>query len=154
RKSPNGSGRAPLMPSQSDERADRYWFARYANAIVFLVCVLSAAGVYAGLTIPIAVFPTTNFPRIIIGIDNGVMPIEQMEVSIPRPIEEAVRSVPGLETVRSVSSRGSAEINLFFDWKSDMLETLQLVDSAVSRAQRGLPATARIRTHRLDFSSF
>ena len=68
-----------------------------------------------------AVFPTTNFPRIIIGVDNGVMPIEQMEVTITRPIEEAVRSVPGLEDVRSVTSRGSAEVNLFFNWNVDML---------------------------------
>ena len=81
-------------------------------------------------------FPTTNFPRIIIGVDNGVMPIEQMEVSITRPLEEAVRAVPGLEDVRSVTSRGSAEIDLFFNWNVDMLETLQLVDAArVARAE-------------------
>jgi multidrug efflux pump subunit AcrB len=116
--------------------------------------VLTAVGVYEALTLPVAVFPTTNFPRIIIGVDNGVMPIEQMEIAITRPIEEAVRIVPGLEDVRSVSSRGSAEINLFFNWNVDMLETLQLVDAAVSRVQSSLPATAHIRTNRLDFSSF
>src|SRR6476646_2658792 len=77
-----------------------------------------------------------------------------MEVSITRPIEEAVRAVPGLEDVRSVSSRGSAEIDLFFNWRVDMLETLQLVDAAVSRVQSSLPPTAQIQTHRLDFSSF
>ena len=82
------------------------------------------------------------------------MPIEQMEVTITRPIEEAVRIVPGLEDVRSVTSRGSAEINLFFNWNVDMLETLQMVDAAVSRVQSSLPATAQIQTHRLDFSSF
>jgi CzcA family heavy metal efflux pump len=53
-----------------------------------------------------------------------------------------------------VTSRGSAEINLFFDWNVDMLETLQLVDSAIARTQSSLPPTAQIRTHRLDFSSF
>ena len=109
---------------------------------------------YEALTLPVAVFPTTNFPRIIIGVDNGVMPIEQVEVAITRPLEQAVRAVPGLEDVRSVSSRGSAEINLFFNWSVDTLETLQLVDAAVSRAQSTLPATAQIRTNRLDFSSF
>ena len=36
----------------------------------------------------------------------------------------------------------------------DMLETLQLVDAAVSRVQSTLPPTAQIQTHRLDFSSF
>ena len=138
----------------TDERADHYWFARHAKSIIFLICLLTVVGVYEALTLPVAVFPTTNFPRIIIGVDNGVMPIEQVELAITRPLEQAVRAVPGLEDVRSVSSRGSAEINLFFNWSVDTLETLQLVDAAVSRAQSALPATAQIRTNRLDFSSF
>src|SRR5919198_868773 len=142
------------MTPTVDERPERYWFARHSKSIVFLICILTVVGVYEALTLPVAVFPTTNFPRIIIGVDNGVMPIEQMEVSITRPLEEAVRTVPGLEDVRSVTSRGSAEIDLFFTWTVDMLETLQLVDGAVSRVQRTLPATAQIQTHRLDFASF
>src|SRR5882672_2257172 len=136
------------------EQPERYWFARHSKSIIFLILVLTVVGIFEALTIPVAVFPTTDFPRIIIGVDNGVMPIEQMEVAITRPLEEAVRAVPGLEDVRSVTSRGSAEINLFFNWKVDMLETLQLVDAAVSRVQSSLPATAQIQTHRLDFSSF
>src|SRR5438045_3585970 len=136
------------------ERPERYWFARHSTSIIFLICILAVIGVYEALTLPVAVFPATNFPRIIIGVDNGVTPIEQMEVAITRPIEEAVRTVPGLADVRSVTSRGSAEVNLFFDWTVDMLETLQLVDAAVSRVQRTLPATAQVQTHRLDFSSF
>jgi len=82
------------------------------------------------------------------------MPIEQMEVTVTRPIEQAVNGVPGLQQVRSVTSRGSAEINLFFDWNVNMIETLQYVDAAISRAQSSLPPTVEIRTNRLDFSSF
>src|SRR5436190_19975682 len=143
-----------MAPPPDDEQPERYWFARHSKSIIFLICVLAIVGVYEALTLPVAVFPTTNFPRIIIGVDNGVMPIEQMEVAITRPIEQAVRAVPGLEDVRSVTSRGSAEINLFFDWRVDMIATLQMVDAAVSRAQGGLPSTVQIQTHRLDFSSF
>jgi multidrug efflux pump subunit AcrB len=142
------------MTPAADERPERYWFARHSKSIIFLICILAVIGIYEALTIPVAVFPTTNFPRIIIGVDNGVTPIEQMEISITRPIEEAVRTVPGLEDVRSVTSRGSAEIDLFFNWTVDMLQTLQLVDAAVSLVQRSLPPTAQIRTHRLDFASF
>jgi CzcA family heavy metal efflux pump len=89
-----------------------------------------------------------------IGVDNGVMPIEQMEVTITRPIEQAVSIVPGLEYVRSTTSRGSAGIDLFFDWNVNMILTLQLVDAAVSRIQSSLPPTAKIETFRMDFSSF
>src|SRR5215475_1498788 len=142
------------MSNISLENPDNYWFSRHSKSIIFLICILTGIGIYEALSIPVAVFPTTNFPRIIIGVDNGVMPIEQMEVTITRPLEQAIRAVPGLENVRSVTSRGSAEIDLFFNWKVDMLETLQLVDAAVSRVQSSLPSTAQIQTHRLDFSSF
>ena len=93
--------------------------------------MLTLAGIYLAFQVPISVFPETNFPRVIIGVDNGVMPVEQMEVTITQPIEDAVNSVPGLETVRSTTSRGSAEVSLFFDWNVDMVTELQLVDAAL-----------------------
>ncbi len=136
------------------ERAENYWFARHSKSIIFLIIVLAIIGIYEAFQIPVAVFPTTNFPLIKIGVDNGVMPIEQMEVTITRPIEQAVNMVPGLESVRSVTSRGSAEIDLFFNWSVNMIETLQMVDAAVSRIQSTLPPTAKIETFRMDFSSF
>jgi multidrug efflux pump subunit AcrB len=132
----------------------RYWFARHSKSIIFLILTLAVVGAYEALSLPIAVFPATNFPRIIVGVDNGVMPIEQMEVTITRPLENAVNSVPGLEDVRSTTSRGSAEIDLSFNWNVDMITTLQLVNSEIARIQSTLPSTAAIETHRLDFASF
>src|SRR5580704_11989337 len=140
---------APIASPES-----RYWFARHSKSIIFLILTLAVVGVYEALSLPIAVFPATNFPRIIVGVDNGVMPIEQMEVTITRPLENAVNSVPGLEDVRSTTSRGSAEIDLSFNWNVDMVTTLQLVNSEIARVQSTLPSTAAIETHRLDFASF
>jgi CzcA family heavy metal efflux pump len=133
---------------------DRYWYTRYSKALIFLTLILAVAGVYLALTIPVSVFPTTDFPRVVVGVDNGVMPTDQMMVTITRPIEEAVNSVPGLQQVRSITSRGSAEIDLFFDWHVDMVTTLQLVDAALAQARAVLPATAVISSHRLTFASF
>src|SRR5437660_2045801 len=146
----SGANAGPL----GQENPDNYWFARHSKSIVFLIIILAIIGIYEAFTIPVAVFPTTNFPRIIIGVDNGVMPIEQMQVTITRPIEEAVNIVPGLDEVRSKTSRGSAEIGLFFNWTVNMVDTLQLVNAAVSRVQSSLPPTAKIETNRLDFASF
>src|SRR5579872_4752634 len=141
-------------PSHSAAPESRYWFARHSKSIIFLILTLAVVGVYEALSLPIAVFPSTNFPRIIVGVDNGVMPIDQMEVTITRPIEEALNSVQGLLNVRSTTSRGSAEIDLSFDWSVDMGQTLLMVNAAISRIQSTLPSTAAIETHRLDFASF
>jgi len=131
-----------------------FWLKRSIRTIFFFVVVLTVAGIYLAFKVPISVFPETNFPRVVIGVDNGVMPVEQMQVTITKPIEDAINSVPGLATVRSTTSRGSAEISLFFDWNVDMFHTLQLVDSALAKVQQTLPATARITTNRLTFATF
>ncbi len=133
---------------------DSFWLPRWARSIFFFTIVLAAAGTFLAFRVPISVFPQTNFPRVVIGVDNGVMPVEQMEVTITRPIEDAVNSVPGLVTVRSITSRGSAEVSLFFNWNTDMFQTLQLVNAAVARVQQTLPATATITTNRLTFATF
>jgi CzcA family heavy metal efflux pump len=131
-----------------------YWFARHSRPVIFLILTLALLGGYLAYTIPVSVFPATNFPRILIAIDNGVMPIDQMMVTITRPVEETVNSVPGLLSVRSITSRGSAEVDLFFRWDVDMFQTLQYVNAAISRVQPELPATAKIEAHRMTFASF
>src|SRR6185312_3370092 len=141
--------------AQADSGTPRpFWLPRWSHTIFFFAVVLTIAGVYAAFQVPIAVFPQTNFPRVVIGVDNGVTPIEQMQVTITRPIEEAVNSVPDLQKVRTITSRGSAEIDLFFAWNTDMYKSLQLVDAALAQVRQSLPATAQITTHRLTFATF
>jgi CzcA family heavy metal efflux pump len=131
-----------------------YWVTRHSRSVIFLILTLALLGGYLAFTIPVSVFPSTNFPRILIAVDNGVMPIDQMMVTITRPIEETVNSVPGLLQVRSITSRGSAEVDLFFRWDVDMFQTLQYVNAAISRVQPELPSTAKIEAHRMTFASF
>ncbi len=131
-----------------------YWFSRHSKSVIFLILTLAVLGGYVAFTIPVSVFPATNFPRILIAVDNGVMPTDQMMVTITRLLEEGVNSVPGLLEVRSITSRGSAEIDLFFDWNVDMFQTLQYVNAAISRVQPELPPTATVIANRLTFASF
>jgi CzcA family heavy metal efflux pump len=133
---------------------NEHWTARFGKPVIFIIIVLVAAGVYLARTIPVSVFPETNFPRIVVGVDNGVMPIDQMQVTVTRPIEEALNTVPGLETVRSITSRGSAEIDLFFNWNVNMFQTLDLVNAALARVGTALPATAKVTANRLTFAAF
>jgi multidrug efflux pump subunit AcrB len=141
-------------PSPGGETSRTPWFDRLSRPILFFTISLALVGAYLAFSIPISVFPSTDFPRVVIGVDNGVAPIDQMLVTVTRPIEEAVNSVPGLQNVRSITSRGSAEVDLFFNWNSDMVLTLQRVDAAVARLQSELPPTAKVDTHRLTFAAF
>jgi CzcA family heavy metal efflux pump len=142
------------MSDMAQHNEAPHWTARHGKPIIFVILTLVAVGVYLAFSVPVAVFPETDFPRIIVGVDNGVFPIDQMLVTITRPIEEAVNSVPGLEHLWSITSRGSAEIDLFFSWKVDMYRTLELVNAEMARVQSSLPATAKIKANRLTFAAF
>src|SRR5215467_13924080 len=137
----------------SENTLSEHWTARFAGPIIFVIITMVAIGASLAFTISVAVFPATDFPKIVVGIDNGVAPINQMQVTVTRPIEEAMNSVPGLELVKSNTSRGSAEVNLFFNWHVDMFQTLQYVNAALARVQPTLPSTAKLTSNRMTFAA-
>ncbi len=140
--------------TQSPESSP-HWTALYSRPIIFVLLTLVVIGAYLAFTIPVAVFPATDFPKIVVGIDNGVAPINQMQVTVTRPIEEAMNSVPGLELVRSNTSRGSAEVNLFFNWNVNMFQTIVAIKMALAR--RCSPVfrlqTAKLTANRMTFAT-
>jgi CzcA family heavy metal efflux pump len=142
------------QPPAAPKVDERHWTARHGKPIIFVILTLVAVGVYLALTIPIAVFPDTDFPRVTIGVDNGVMPIDQMQVALTRPIEEAVNTVQGLDYITTTTSRGTAQLDLFFNWNVDMYRTLELVNAAIARVQPTLPSTAKVTTNRMTFAAF
>src|SRR5437868_1540079 len=125
------------------------------RAVLVLIALLCAAGLYAAWQLPIAIFPQTDFPRIVIIVDNGVVPAPQTLVSVTRPIEEAMNGIPGIAHIRSKTSRGASEISLFFNWNVDIRQSLQLVQARLSQLSSTLPPTAEIRNvERLTFAIF
>jgi CzcA family heavy metal efflux pump len=128
---------------------------RQKQAVVVLVMLLCVAGLYSAWQLPTAIFPQTDFPRIVIVVDNGVVPAPQMLVSVTRPVEEAMNGIPGIVRIKSTTARGSTEINLFFNWNVDILQSLQLVQARLSQLTATLPPTAAIRNvDRLTFAVF
>ena len=127
----------------------------HSRAIVVIVALLCAGGLYAAWQLPIAVFPQTDFPRIVIIVDNGEAPALQTLVSVTRPIEEAMNGIPGIARIKTKTARGSSEINLYFNWNVDIIQELQLVQARLSQLSSTLPPTAQIRNvERLTFAVF
>src|SRR2546423_1445143 len=125
------------------------------RAVLVCIALLCTAGIYAAWQLPSAIFPQTDFPRIVITLDNGVVPAAQTLVSVTRPVEEAMNGIPGITRIRSVTARGSCEVNLFFDWSVDIKQSLQLVQARLSQLTSSLPPTAEIRrVDRLTFAVF
>jgi len=126
----------------------------HSLSISFIALAFCLAGAYSAFNISSSVFPQTNFPRVVILVDNGVMPADEMMATITRPIEEAMKDIRGVTTVRSATGRGSAEISVFFTWKVPMIESELYVLSRLSQIRAALPATAETEVFRLTFSAF
>ncbi|MCD6394950.1 MAG: efflux RND transporter permease subunit [Planctomycetes bacterium] len=126
----------------------------HAISITFVSIALCIGGIYASLHISSSVFPQTDFPRVAILIDNGVMPGDEMMARITRPIEEAMKDIPGAEHIRSATGRGSAEISVYFNWKVDMVRSELYVLGRLSQIRSTLPPTAEASVYRITFSSF
>ena len=138
----------------NNARAARSWTTRYAIPAAFVCAALCAGGVYSALQLPSSVFPRTDFPRVVILVDNGVMPADEMMATITRPIEESMKDIPGSASVKSATGRGSAEINVFFNWSVDMVQSELYVVGRLSQIRSTLPSTASTSVFRLTFSAF
>ena len=136
------------------ESAMSRFVVRQSKAILFLTGCLCLAGILSALTMPSSVFPQTDFPRVVILIDNGVMPGDEMMATVTRPVEEAMKDIPGVVSVRSSTGRGSAEVSVFFNWSVDMEKSELHVHTRLSQISGSLPTTASTRIYRLTFSAF
>jgi len=131
-----------------------HWAARHRRSILFLVSVLALGGLAAGFRLPVALFPRVDFPRVVVALDAGDRPAQQMEIAVTRLVEQAVRSVPGVVGLRSTTSRGSAEISINFAWGTDMVAATLQVESAVNQVAPSLPAGTSFSARRMDPTVF
>jgi len=126
------------------------WMQRHRRSILFLVALLALAGVASALRLPITLFPKAEFPRVVVSLDAGDRPADQMAMLVTRPMEEALRRIPGVQDVHATTSRGSAEVALTFDWNANMVEVALQVNAAVAQLLPALPAGTRTSVRRMD----
>src|SRR5690242_20337241 len=130
------------------------WFQSHRRSLLFLAFVLALGGLISVFSLPVSLFPDVSFPRVRVDIDAGDRPATQMVVAVTTPVEEAIRRVRGVRDVRSTTSRGSAEINVTFDWGADMGRAFLDVNAAMSQVLPDLPADTRISARRMDPTTF
>ena len=128
--------------------------ARRRRSLLTLLVMLILAGIVAAFSMPVALFPNVQFPRIAITVDAGDRPVDQMEAVVTRPVEQAVRAVPGVRDLRSTTSRGEAELSINFGWGSDMNLALQRVQAALTQATPDLPQGVTFDTRLMDPTVF
>ncbi len=127
---------------------------RHARSIVVVAIALAVAGAVAALSLPVGLFPQVSFPRVVVDLEAGSRPADQTALLVTRPVEEAVRTVPGVQDVRSATTRGSAQISIDFGWGRDMVASTLLVDAAIAKVLPSLPAGTAYNVRRMDPTVF
>ena len=126
----------------------------YGKGLVLVALAFSLAGLVFAFSLPVSLFPQTDFPRVVILVDNGVTPVDLQMVTVTRRLEEAARRIPGVTDIRSVTARGETEISVFFRWDVNIVDALQLVQGEIAQIVPTLPPESSFYINRLTFSVF
>ena len=130
------------------------WMQAHRRSILFLLGLLALGGLAVSWELPVALFPRVDFSRVVINLEAGDRPAERMAMEVTWPVEDAVRSVPGVRNVRSRTSRGSSELSINFEWGRDMISSMLQVESAANQILPSLPAGTAFRVQRMDPTVF
>jgi len=130
------------------------WLSHQARFLLASFIVLTFAGSFAIIKLPVSLFPTIQFPRISVSLEAGDRPVDQMEAQITRPSEEALRAIPGVRNIRSQTSRGSSEISVSFNWGRDMTIAALQAESELARLSPSLPQGFVFGVRRMDPTIF
>lgn len=130
------------------------WLLKNRMALLFSLVVLLLASAWAFERLPKDVFPNAAFPRFRVVADNGFASLENTDIQMTRPLEEALKSAPDVREVRSVTERGTSTLDLYLRWGADLDKDFQAVQAKVDQARSALPAAVSIDIIRMNTSAY
>ena len=112
--------------------------------------MLIAGGLFAYSKLQTSLFPEITFPKIKIIADAGLQPVDKMMLTVTRPLENAIKQVPDLINIRSITSRGSCEISAFINWSANVDLSQQQIEARISEIRNNLPAEVNITVEKMN----
>ena len=107
--------------------------------VIFLSLLIIAFGLYSYSTLPIDAFPdVTNIQVEVVSHAGGLSAIE-IERNVTYPIEMAMRGLPDIEQMRSVTKFGLSIVTIVFKDNVDIYFARQLVFERLAEAREKVP---------------
>ncbi len=128
----------------------RDFFVSHKNPVAVILVIILAAGIYTYSKMQSSLFPEVTFPKIKIIADSGLQPVGKMMVTVTKPLENAIKRVPNLKTVRSITSRGNCEISAFMEWDADIDLSKQQIESSINQIKNDLPPGTSLTVEKMN----
>src|SRR3569833_2153637 len=128
----------------------RNFFIVYKNPITVVIVIILLGGAFAYSKMQTALFPEITFPKIKVIADACQQPVKKMMITVTRQLETAIKQVPDLQTIRSITSRGSCEISAFLNWDANVDVCLQRIESKINEIRNDLPAGVQVTAERMN----
>lgn len=126
----------------------------YSRPIIFVGVLLLLAGIWSYTRMQTNLFPEVLFPRVTVIAEAGEQPIDRMMIAVTKPLESAVKKVPGVTTVKSSTGRGSCVIDVYFRWGMDIYSLKSQIESRINEIKNYLVAGTVISTEAMNQSVF
>lgn len=128
----------------------RDYFISHKKPIALVLFLVILGGIFSYTKLQTSLFPDITFPKIKIIADEGLQPVNKMMLTVTRPLENVIKQVPGLQTVRSTTSRGSCEISAYMDWNADIDLSQQRIQSGIDQIKNELPPDVNITVEKMN----
>jgi CzcA family heavy metal efflux pump len=126
------------------------FYSAYKSPLTVVISILILAGAFVYTRMQSSLFPEITFPKIKVIAETGEQPVGQMMLRVTRPLEMAMKKVPELRTIRSITSRGSCEISAFMNWNADIDLSKQRIESTINEIRNSLPNETEITVERMN----
>lgn len=126
------------------------FFVQYKSGLSTIIFLILIGGIFTYSKMQTSLFPEITFPKIKVIADAGQQPVDKMMITVTKPLENAIKKIPNLKTVRSTTSRGSCEISAFVAWNSDLDVSKQQIESSINQIRTNLPANIQITVEKMN----
>ncbi len=96
-------------------------------------------GAIAAVRLPLEFFPAVDAPVVFVNVPYPGSSPEEIERTITRPIEEALATLSGVESIESQSTPEGATVIMFFDWGSEVAIKASEVRERIDAIRSDLP---------------
>jgi multidrug efflux pump subunit AcrB len=126
------------------------FFVTHKNPFTVIIVIIIAGGMFAYSKMQTSLFPEITFPKIKVIADAGQQPVNKMMITVTRPLENAIKQVPDLEDVRSITSRGSCEISAYINWNADIAVSQQRIEAKIAEIKNDLGSDVQVTVERMN----